>query len=61
MKSKTNKQRARNRRLPIIINDDVWFYEHDKTLQFIVWSAGTPAEQTVTSFRVKKSRLKHYV
>ena len=51
-----------NKRNPVTVNKDVWFYLNEKTLEFIVWTKATANHpRQVTSFRIKHSLLNKYM
>lgn len=54
--------KKRNRNNPVSINEDVWFYETDKTLQFVVWTIGEKGHpRQVRQFVLPKTKLRPYV
>lgn len=56
MKTKINKLK------PVTVNENVWFYRNEKTLEFIVWSKGTSTDpRQVTSFRIRRALLKKHL
>jgi hypothetical protein len=51
------------KRIAIVINEDVWFYEAQRSIKFIVWSKKNDAGyRSVTEFTlpIKKLRLEKF-
>jgi hypothetical protein len=55
-------KKKRRTNAPITVNEDVWFYVNDKTLEFVVWTRGTREHpRQVRQFRIPFSKLRPHL
>ena len=46
---------------PVKINEDVWFYQLNRRLDFVVWQRGRDGKMVCTQFRLLLKRLDPHI